>query len=43
MKEKINFSVFTTQNDISPELKEVIVPNKEYVYYGTDNKFPSYL
>lgn len=43
MKENFNFSVITTQNNISTELKEVIVPNKEYVYYGTDNKFPSYL
>lgn len=43
MKENFRFGAIDTPMIETPELKEVIVPNKEYVYYGTNNKYPSYL
>ena len=43
MKENFRFGAIDTPMIETPELKEVIVPNKEYVYYGTNNKYPNYL
>lgn len=41
---KLQFSVVNPQSaNISNDLVEVKVNNTDYVYYGTDNKYPNYL
>lgn len=43
MKDSFSFSAVSTQNNLSPELKEVNISGKDYIYYGTDNKYPLHL
>ena len=43
MDKKFEFSMIPTNNREIPQLSEVRVSGKDYVNWGTDNKFPDYL